>query len=120
MPLNIHVDGDIVIMSNFGRLMNDPRYIDAGRDTGELLDQGHKKFILDLGGVRDPGSSFLALLLTMTRRIRQQGGEAVLAHAAPEVEKQLDDMRMDQYWDIFKTVEEATGFFTTRPAEDVE
>jgi anti-sigma B factor antagonist len=117
MPLNIRVDDDIVIMSNFGRLMNDPRYVDAGRDTGELLDQGFKKFVLDLGGVKETGSSFLALLLTMTRRIRQQGGEAVLAHAAPEIEKQLDVMRLDEYWDIFKAVDEASSFFASDDSE---
>jgi anti-sigma B factor antagonist len=112
MPLNIRVDRDIAIMSNFGRLMNDPRYVDATHDAGDLLEKGIKKFILDLGGVRESGSSFLALLLTMTRRIRQRGGEAVLAHAAPNVERVLHDMRMDDYWDIFKSVEEADRFFT--------
>jgi anti-anti-sigma factor len=115
MLLNIRVEGEIVIIGNFGRLMNDPRYIDASRDTGELLDQGYQKFILDLGGVRESGSSFLALLLTMTRRIRQRGAEAVIAHAPPDVAKILDNMRMDQYWDIFKTVEEARRFFASEP-----
>jgi anti-anti-sigma regulatory factor len=112
MPLNISIDRDIAIMSNFARLMNDPRYVDATHDAGDLLDQGFTKFILDLGGVKDSGSSFLALLLTMTRRIRQHGGEAVLAHPAPNVERVLYDMRMDDYWDIFNSVEEAGRFFT--------
>ena len=115
MPLNIRVDGDIVIMSSFGRLMNDPRYVDASRDADELIDQGLKKFILDLGGVKEKGSSFFALLLTITRRIRQQGGEAVIAHAAPDVERVLLDMRLDDYWDIFKSVDEAIQFFASRP-----
>jgi anti-anti-sigma factor len=116
MPVNIRVDDDIVIVSNFGPLMNDPRYVDAPREASELMDQGFKKFILDLGGVKQTGSGFLALLLTMTRRIRQEGGEAVLAHAGPNVEKVLYDMRMDDYWDIFKGVEEASEFYAGRPA----
>jgi anti-sigma B factor antagonist len=115
MPLNISIDGDIAIMSNFGRLMNDPRYVDATRDAGDLLEQGVTKFILDLGGVRETGSSFLALLLTMTRRIRQHGGEAVLAQPTPNVERVLYDMRMDDYWDIFPSVEEASQFLTKDP-----
>ena len=75
--------------------MNDPRYVDATHDAGDLLDQGFTKFILDLGGVRESGSSFLSTLLTMMRRIRQQGGEAVLAQqcATPNVERVLYDMR---------------------------
>ena len=115
MLLSVCVDRDIVIMSNFGTLMNDPRYGDAGRETSELLDQGFNKFILDLGGVRETGSSFFALLLTMTRRIRQDGGEAVIANASPNVEKVLDKMRLDEYWDIFKTMKEASEFFGSEP-----
>src|SRR5262245_7378161 len=79
MPLNIRNDGDVVVLSNFARLMNDPRYVDAGRDVRDLLDQGRRHFILDLGGVRETGSSFLGVLMTLTRQIRQHRGEAVLA-----------------------------------------
>jgi anti-sigma B factor antagonist len=117
LALNIRIDDDIVIMSNFGRLMDDPRYVDAPREASELLDQGFKKFILDLGGVKESGSGFLALLLTMTRRIRQDHGEAVLSRASQHIEKVLFDMRMDDYWDIFKSVEEASQFFAERPVE---
>jgi anti-sigma B factor antagonist len=115
MPLNIRVDGDIVILSNFGRLMNDPRYVDASRDTSDLLEKGFTKFILDLGGFRETGSSFLGLLMTMTRRIRKYGGEAALAHLSPDTERFIDEMQMDDYWDIFKTVEEASRFFERGP-----
>jgi anti-sigma B factor antagonist len=115
MPLNIRVDDDIVILSNFGRLMNDPRYIDAGRDTSDLLEQGFTKFIFDLGGFRETGSSFLGLLMTMTRRIRQHEAEAALAHLSPDTARFINDMQMDDYWDIFKTVEEARRFFTPDP-----
>ena len=37
----------------------------------------------------------------------------MLAHAAPEIEKQLDVMRLDEYWDIFKAVDEASRFFAS-------
>ncbi len=33
MPLNILIEGDVVVLSNFNRLMNDPRYVDAGLVT---------------------------------------------------------------------------------------
>ena len=113
MLLDVRVDGDIVVMSNFGRVMNDPRYVDASLETDKLLDQGFKKFVLDLGGVKESGSSFLALLLTITRRIRQDRGDAVIARPSTHIEKVLYDMRMDEYWDIFKSVDEARRFFTT-------
>jgi anti-sigma B factor antagonist len=112
MPLNIEVDGDVVVLSSFGRLMNDPRYVDASRDVSNLLDQGLTNFILDLDNVRETGDSFLGLLMTITRRIRRHDGEVVLARLNPHMEKFIDMMKMDDYWDIFKNVAEAKAFFS--------
>ena len=111
MPLKIRVDRDVVILSNLRRLMNDPRYVDASRDMRDMLDQGFRKFILDLGGVRETGSGFLGLLITMTRDVRQHGGELVLADLSQDMEKFINEMRMDDYWDVFPNVEAARQFF---------
>lgn len=116
MPINVRFDGDVVVLSNLARLMNDPRYVDASRDVGELLDQGSRHFVIDLTGVRETGESFLGLLMTITRRIRQSQGEAVLAHPSREMEKFLvDEMRMEDYWDIVPSVQEGVEFYRDRP-----
>jgi anti-anti-sigma regulatory factor len=114
MPVNVRIDGNVVILSNFGRLMNDPRYVDASRDAGDLLEQGLRNFVIDLGGVRETGGGFLGLLMTITRLIRRHGGDAVLAHAGPEVEDFIMMMQMDDYWDVFDSAEEAKDFFGRR------
>ena len=57
MALNIRVDGDIAILSNFARLMNDPRYVDASRDVHDLLAQGFKNYIIELAGIKETGSA---------------------------------------------------------------
>src|SRR4051812_6260241 len=111
MALNIRFEGQVAVLSNFARLMNDPRYVDASRDVQELLDQGYQHYVLELAGVRETGSSFLGVLMTMTREIRHRGGEVVLARPSKDVEKYLLMMQMDEYWDIFESVEEAKDFF---------
>lgn len=111
MALNIRFDGDVAILSNFARLMNDPRYVDAALDVQEMLDQGVRSFVIELAGVREAGDSFLGVLMTITREIRRQGGEAVLAHCSREVEKCIAMMQLDDYWDLFATVDEAMEFF---------
>ena len=116
MPLNVRFDGDVVILSNFARLMNDPRYVDASRDLGDLLEGGSRQFVIDLTGVRETGASFLGLLMTLTRRIRQQRGEVVLAHPSREMEAfLLGEMQMEEYWDILPSVQEAVEFYQPRP-----
>ena len=111
MAMNVRLDGNVAILSNFARLMNDPRYVDAARDVQELLDQGVRNFVIELAGVKETGSSFLGVLMTITREIRAAKGEAVLAHPSRDVEKYLAMMQLDDYWDVFGTVEEAKGFF---------
>ena len=112
MPVNIRIDGDVVILSNFGRLMNDPRYVDASRDIEDLLDEGYKSFVMDLGGVRETGSTFLGLLMTLTRRIRQSGAEAVLANLNRQMNEFLfKEMQMEEFWDVFPGVQEGIEFF---------
>lgn len=111
MALNIRLDGDVAILSNFARLMNDPRYVDASRDVLELLDQGVRNFVLELVGIRDTGSSLLGILMTITREIRKRHGDAVVAHPSPAIEKYLAEMQMDEFWDIFPSVGEALAFY---------
>lgn len=111
MALNIRVDGSVAILSNFARLMNDPRYVDAARDVHDLLDQGIHNYVIELAGVKETGASFLGVLMTITREIRGAKGEAVLARPSRDVEKYLAMMQMDDYWDVFASVDEAKGFF---------
>ena len=116
MALNIRFDGRIAVLSNFARLMNDPRYVDAARDVQDLLDQGYRDYVVELAGVRETGASFLGVLMTISREIRNQGGDVVLAHPSREVANYLGMMQMDEYWDIFDTVPEAEEFLERRPS----
>jgi anti-anti-sigma factor len=114
MAMCIRLDEEIAVLSNFARLMNDPRYVDAARDVHELLNQGIQYYVIELSGVRETGASFLGVLMTITREIRHRGGEAVLAHCSKEVERYITMMQMDDYWDVFSSVDEARVFFHPR------
>lgn len=114
MPINVNYEGDVLILSNFARLMNDPRHFDAVRDVRELLDQGHRKFVLDLKNLREIADAGLGLLTTLTRLIRQHSGDAVLSNVRKEAMQYLDEMRMDAYWEIFESDTEATDYFKAR------
>jgi hypothetical protein len=82
MPLHARIDGDVAILSNVGQSMNDPRYVNAGREFKDLLDDGHRKFVIELRGVDEMGPPLLGLLMTVTRQVRQRRGEVVLAGRA--------------------------------------
>jgi len=111
MALNIRDDGDVTILSNFGRLMNDPRYVDAAGDVEQEMDRGARNFVMELAGVHETGASFLGVLMTLTRAIRRRGGEVVIARPSPQIEKHLEEMQMDDFWDVFRSVDEAKRFY---------
>ncbi|MDX2039087.1 MAG: anti-sigma factor antagonist [Isosphaeraceae bacterium] len=116
MPLNVNFIDDVAVLSNIARSMNDPRYVDAGREVGEVVDQGCKRFVIELRSVRETGSPLLGVLMTMTREIRRQGGEVVLGDVSKSVKAFLTEMRMDDYWDLFDSVQEAVESFRPRSA----
>lgn len=111
MVLSIRHDGDVTILGNFGRFMNNPRYVDAAREVDELLDLGERCFIMEMSGVRETGGGFLGVLMTMTREIRKAGGEVVMARVGGPVSAYLAEMHLDEHWDIFPTVDAARRFF---------
>lgn len=111
MPLNIRTEGDLAILSHFGQLLNDPKHFDASRDLQELLEQGYRNVVLDLRGVREMGATSMGLLTTLTRLVRQQGGEVVLANANHGTKDFIEMMRMDAYWDLFDSLEAAKSFY---------
>lgn len=119
MVLHVRIDGGVAILSGLARLMNDPRYTDAVLDVDDLLDQGHRGFVLELRDVRETGAPMLGVLMTLTRRARQAGGEVVLAHPSRSVRQMLEDMRMDDFWDVFDEVPEAASFLR-RGAETID
>jgi anti-anti-sigma factor len=107
MPVNVRMQGDVVILSNFARLLNDPRHFDAAQDVQEIIDQGFRKFVMDLAGIREMGSTSIGLFTTITRRIRQSSGEVVLANLNSGTKQFIEEMQLDEYWDAFESIDEA-------------
>jgi anti-sigma B factor antagonist len=111
MPVNVRVDKSVVVLSNFGRLMNDPKHFEAGRIVQDLLDQGHREFVLELRGINELGPGGLGLLVTITRLVRRHDGEVVLAGPSRGMARLIDEMQLDAYWEVFGSVEEAEESF---------
>src|ERR1700733_8617400 len=107
MPINVRFEGPVAILSNIARLMNDPRHFDAIKEVDDLLDQGHRAFIIELREVGTIGPAGLGLLTTITREVRRRGGEVALAGVRRALENYLEEMRMDTYWDVLENVQEA-------------
>jgi hypothetical protein len=108
VAIHVRIDGDVAILSNLGPLLNNPRHFDVGFDVDGLLDEGLRSFVLEFSGLCEMGPTALGLLVTITRRVRQAGGEVVLARVARVSAAYLEGMRLEEYWDTFPSVEDAS------------
>lgn len=111
MLLNVSLEGEVAVLSNFGGLLNNPKHFDVGQDVRDLMDQGIHKFVLEMANIREMGPTALGLLMTLTRQIRKGGGEVVLARPAKGIIHYFEEMKMDDYWDVAETVEAAKASF---------
>ena len=111
MSLNIRLEGDIAVLSNVARLMNDPRYSTSARDLDPLLGQGVRRFAIELAGVHETGSALMGLLMTLTRRIRSSGADVVLLRCSPAVRQFVEEMQLDDYWELLPSLEEARTYY---------
>ncbi len=111
MSLNLRIDGDVAVLSNVARLMNDPRYSTSARDLEPLLGQGIRLFAIELANVNDTGSALVGLLMTLSRRIRAAGGDVVLVRCSPAIKNYLEEMQLDAYWEMLPALDEVHTYF---------
>ncbi len=114
MLIQVRFEGEVAILSNIGRAMNNPRYVDAASEVADLLDSGTRGFVIEMRGAGEVGPPLLGLLMTLTRQIRREGGEVVLAGLGRGTVEYLSEMRMDDVWDVYRSVQEAQGHFKSR------
>lgn len=68
--------------------------------VGARLEAGDRKFVLDFAHTRFIDSSGLGALLSLSRRIRQTGGELYLAGLNEEVRVLFELTRLDRLFQI--------------------
>ena len=73
----------------------------------EVIDGKPKRLVVDLSRVPYVDSSGIAVLILAKQTLEQQGGRFMLAGAQEPVRIILESARLDQYFQLFPTLEEA-------------
>jgi anti-anti-sigma factor len=74
-----------------------------------LVEKGKRNFIVNLSMVDLMNSSGLGVLILMWDRLNQEGGNLVITGLCPLMEELFNRMRLDTYFTITKTEEDALG-----------
>jgi len=77
------------------------RLSDLGETLQQLLDQGRRKIVLDLGGVSFLDSAGLGELIACKKRTVEQGGDIRLLHPVGKVRDLLEMLSLTRIFKVF-------------------
>lgn len=114
MEIQIERQGGVAIVQCHGSL-------DVGtipqfkRATQECCERGVKQFVLDGSALHFVDSMGLGALISLMRRVREQGGEVKIARLSADVRSIFEITRLHRLFDICETTVEACRKF--QPSE---
>lgn len=108
MSLTREKNGEILIVSSTGQI-NSANAAELESRLLEWVDEGDKKWVLDMGGVEYISSAGLRVVLLLAKRLKQQGGHLVLCNLQPHVLEVFDISGFLSILDVADSREAALG-----------
>jgi anti-sigma B factor antagonist len=111
MKLNYRETDGVVIIEPKGKIMGGPESTALHDLLHELIDQGKKSVVIDLGKVDWMNSTGLGLLISGLTTLRKAGGELKLANVTDKIQSLLTITKLVTVFKSFDSVDEAVASF---------
>ncbi len=106
MQLSTKKDGDVLTVKLESPRLDAANAVDFKEALAEIVDQGHGKVLIDLGGVEFVDSSGLNVIISTLKRMGRRGTLS-LTSPQPAVASLLNLTRLDRVLSIFSSHEQA-------------
>lgn len=98
----------VVVRVNKTRLSDEDNVEQFGFELMRIVDQlGYQRIVLSLAGVKWITSSILGKLIHLHRHLKRINGELVICDLDPTVREVLETSRLDTYFSIIPSVDQA-------------
>ena len=111
MKLSHHEENGVMVIEPKGKIMGGPESTELHDFLHDLIDQGKKSVVIDLGKVDWMNSTGLGLLISGLTTIRKSGGELKLANVTDKIQSLLTITKLVTIFKSFETVDEAVKSF---------
>ena len=113
MKIKKRMMGDVAILDVSGKLLGGPPSSQELKDqVYQLLDEGVKKFVIDMEGVKRMNSSGIGILISILTSIKNRGGALKLAAVNEMMEGLFVITQLNSIFETYKTSEGAAKSFT--------
>jgi anti-sigma B factor antagonist len=103
-------EGDITVIRSEGQLTVNNRQ-ELKTMIAERLDQGDRRFVLDFGDTGYIDSSGLGALVTISKQVRERGGELRLGGLNEDLRSLFELTKLDTLFSISRSASEALADF---------
>jgi anti-sigma B factor antagonist len=110
MSFGVNKENDITIFDVEGQLIVGNRQ-DLKQKVLQELESGGRKFLIDFTGTGYIDSSGLGVLVSLSKKIREQGGELRLAALNDDLRTLFELTKLDTLFQISKSRDEALASF---------
>ena len=111
MKINATLQGDVLLVKVQGNLLGGPDADTFYNKIKEHLDQGVRKFVVDMGGVKLMNSSGLGILIKSLKPVKEADGDLVLASVTEKINSLFMITKLYQVFRSFDNVEDAFAAF---------
>jgi anti-sigma B factor antagonist len=109
--MNIKEKNGVIVLELKGNLVGGSLFPHMERTLRNLIDQGKKNIVLDLGNIKFFNSSGIGILISSYTKVRENGGILKLANISTNFEGQLSSTKLNLVFENYSTVEEAINSF---------
>lgn len=106
MPFQVEKSGDVTVVDVEGQLIVGNRQ-ELKQRVLEELEDGERKFVVDFENTGYIDSSGLGVLVSLSKKIREQGGELRLANLNEDLRTLFELTKLDTLFTIADSREEA-------------
>ena len=107
MQLEERAVGDVIVLAPSGRMTRNDAFGAVKHRLHDLVSEGRRKLVVDLGGVSYMDSTCIGELVSGLLTVRKQGGTLLLASPTPPVERLLTIAGLTSVFQTFRSAQEA-------------
>lgn len=100
-------ENDVNVFTLTGELIDKNQATGLMEEIDSLIEEGEKKFVFDLSGLRYINSSGLNVLIHTLTKARKAGGEALVANVSKKVNELLIITKLNTVFTVADTVDSA-------------
>lgn len=109
--MNIKEQNSTVIMELKGKLAGGSLSDRIDQTLGNLLAQGKKNFVIDLGSITSMNSSGMGILISSFSKVTDNGGTLKFANVTDKIRGVLSNTKLNEIFEVYSTTEEAVKSF---------